>query len=439
MLENRETKDWSTRIAKATFEKEKVEDTKYGIIVEMFICDFFVSEEVIPEECKNFEKGVLKSFNLKDVKKSDLIVKEIFRERYTQSDEEEVDLRAIKKRMYALLNILKFDISDASELEIYIYKSALLGAVGSLFTAFEKDPVFNDMLNSHLIRKFRNAIYHLVCVLNREPVKRLKMVFLHFYEHCRRELSNYARFPSLSHLINENEKSDPMFKLILLKCLDTHSVLYEWEEPVEKELYECRKKFYEIIDFFKRHTMTYPQGNFLRDTEIAIRGNAIGLHAARLSAGAMSLLKGRATTLDENKKMVDVSLSASKKKEIQANFGKFIRTGGAFRHNDLLYSAVPQLFHVNMPSSKRNQSREHLEPQNFSSNKKEIKRVNKNRKNQESKNEYTWRSRSASLKAPSSIAPTVKTTFSNKNVNKLNQINNISINKEMKNEVSFTI
>lgn len=342
-------KDWSTRIAEGAAEKEAVEEVEYGVKIKFLICDFFVSEDVIPDECKIYEDGVL-YFNLKGIDFSDLIVKEIFRRRCFDIEDAETDISAIKIRMYALLNILKFDISHSSELEIRIYKSALLGAMGSLITALDENAVFCNVLNTQFKSKLRNATFHWDRVLDGVAEGILRTLFLHMYEHCRCELASHHHFPSLADLIKENEKFESEFKWIVEKCINTHSVFYEWKESVLEKLAKQKSTLSEIIAYCNNDPTSHSKGEYKRKTAIAIRGNAIGLYIARLSAGAMSLLKGRAHQLAKKKEegigIEASSLTQEEKKKVQQAYGRFIRHGCAFRHNELNYTELPKLFHV---------------------------------------------------------------------------------------------
>lgn len=195
---NTDTKDdWASRIARLKREKEDTENIEYGVKITTLVNDFFISEYVIPNQNKIYQNGKLQKFNFKGLNISDLIVKEIFRRKHFTTNYVETDIRYIKQRMFALFNILKFIPNKEDKQENYSYKSALLGAIGSLFTALEQNPVFADVLNNQFKKQFRNMVFHFGhLVLEREPFARLKLVFTHFYEHCRSELVAHYHFPS---------------------------------------------------------------------------------------------------------------------------------------------------------------------------------------------------------------------------------------------------
>lgn len=327
----------------------KIEEKKYGVIFKMEGCNFFVSEDVIPVECKIFHRGVLQSFNFKGIKKSDLIVKEIFRKTHVIPTQLKTDITDIKDRMYALFYILEFDFTNGTHFEKNIYKSALLGAIASLFSAFDKNTNYNNILNDQFRRKFRNTIYHLDCVFERTPVSTLKILILHFYEHCRSELSDHHDFPSVSNHVNEDEKLKLSFSNLLVSCLNIQSIYYEWKESVIIELAEKKENLSNIIQYFNKNPESHSLENFPREKSLAIRGNAIGLYIAQLSGAAMSLLKGRAYQTSENDEIENASLTKEQKKEIEEKYGNFIQIGSAFRHNEILYSTLTEKFNIKIP------------------------------------------------------------------------------------------
>ena len=74
--------DWASRISKLKRAKESAENTDYGIVIKSLINDFFISEYVISKQNKIYQDGVLQKFNLKGLKTSDLIIREVFRRKH---------------------------------------------------------------------------------------------------------------------------------------------------------------------------------------------------------------------------------------------------------------------------------------------------------------------------------------------------------------------
>lgn len=56
---------WASRIARLKREKEDTENIEYGINIKIFMNNFFISENVIPEKNKIYQQGKLQKFNLK--------------------------------------------------------------------------------------------------------------------------------------------------------------------------------------------------------------------------------------------------------------------------------------------------------------------------------------------------------------------------------------
>ncbi len=275
-------KDWTSRIARLQQEKEQVEKAEYGIVIKSLIKDFFVSEHVIPKKNKVYDKnGVLQKFNLQGLKTSDLIIREVFRRKHFANNFVATNIQPIKTRLFALFHILKFVPDKDSKQEIYAYKSALLGAIASLFTALESNAVFADVLNDQFKKQFRNMVFHFGHVtLEREPVERLRLVAIHIYEHCRQELTcHYNKFPSLANQMKEADKykahPNDIQWLVIDRTLDVHSAFYEYKNGIAERLVKQKAALAEMIQHFNKHPAAHSVGRFPEETALAIRGNAI--------------------------------------------------------------------------------------------------------------------------------------------------------------------
>jgi hypothetical protein len=345
-------KSWTERMAAANNERKAAEETQYGMLVETMLGKFFVTEDVIPASCKNYKNGKLASYTIDKNTQTLCIIQEIFRRNHSLSHGKITkNINPIKIRMLALLNILKFDSSKATILEKNIYKSALLGAAAALLTALENDSVFSDVLNIQFRKKLRNAIYHFGCAVDNKSELSLKRLFLHIYEHCREELLTCHKFPSLAAEITHEEKSEASFQGLIMHFLETHRIFYEWKKGVVTELDQQKTILDAIIKFYNENTGAHFSGEFPKETALAIRGNAIGLHVARLSSGAMSLLDQRAFQMDDKNEIDFVSLTEEERASIEKKFDGFIKIGNDFRHNNIDYSCLPQKFNVSLPAS----------------------------------------------------------------------------------------
>lgn len=354
--------DWNTRIAKAAAEKKSEENSSYGVKISTLMCDFFVSEDVIPAHCKIHEKGILKRFNLSSVDKYELIMKEIFRKKHSDDQDEKTDISIIKKAMFSLLNVLNFNVDNESKLEQSHYNCATSGAVAYLFSALDNNPVYNDVLNSTYRKKFRTMVYHFSCISKID-----KSLASHFYSHCRNELAQAYRFPELNYKVDDNERTKKSFIHSLIFCLDLSSIMYEWKDSVIEELNKIQKNFSQTLKYFNDNPALHSSGRFPQKTALAIRGNIIGLYVARLSSGAMSLLKNKTLEGIVNDKFIFAILTAEEKKAIQKKYGKFITTGNAFRHTELAFSALPAMFAVKIEIPKKESIAKEVTPSTPSS------------------------------------------------------------------------
>lgn len=256
--------------------------------------------------------------------------------------------------MFALFNILKFTPDKEDKQESYIYKSALLGAIGSLFTALEQNSVFADVLNNQFKKQFRNMAFHFChLILEREPVVRLKLVFTHFYEHCRNELAAHYQFPSLADQIQETDKykaeSNDIKWIIISRCLDVHSVFYEYNRDILEQLTKDKAALITMIQRFNDNPAAHSIGRFPEETASAIRGNALGLHAARLSGGVMAVIHERTwdkAAAQYSGDVKPVGLTEAQKQQLKKDYGEFIKVGSDFRHNHILYTQLLKQFKV---------------------------------------------------------------------------------------------
>ncbi len=339
-------RSWDVRLKDAQRDREEVEETTMGCYVEFFMRKFFISEEVIPERCKVYVKGKVKSYNFKGVELNDLVVKEVFRRRvnFKALSESKVDLTDISFRMEALWLILEQDCSDYQGLARNIYSHALLAAIASLFTALSEQKAFADILTGHLQKAFRKKAFHFhfsfrTRVNNTIDLITLKSFASHVYEHCCLELDSFCRFNRLTYPNPEAQRFTPEFKSLLGKCLDTHNVYYEFNNTLLTNLAKDSEQLQKIIALVNEDTQIFcSRSNGIKSRQ-AIIGNAIGLLAGNMSASVMSLLKDR-TYSDK--------LSDKQKTEIQDQYGCYVQKGCAFRHNEMSHVSMSVYFNISM-------------------------------------------------------------------------------------------
>ncbi len=340
-------KSWNDRINDAKQEKATAEDTTHGCYVELFMRDFFISDEVIPEHCKIYIGGRVKKYNFSEIDLHDLVVKEVFRRRihFKIISKLSVSMTDITFRMEALWLILEQNEREYKGLLRDIYCHALLGATASLLTALNNESAFSDILTTHLQKALRKRAFHFHFSFRQRnnrsiDIKTLKMFISHIYEHCRLELANFSECPPLSFKTPESQRHTPEFKNLLRNCLDIHSVYYEFNQRLMDHLAEDSLQLTEIIALFNEDSQAFCSANHGLKTQQAIAGNALGLLVANLSASVMSLKKGRTYS---NAKLSETQLT-----EIQDQYGIYVSNGCAFRHNRMSYISMIAYFNISM-------------------------------------------------------------------------------------------
>jgi WD40 repeat protein len=333
---------WEDRIAAANQEKSTTEDTRHGFFVKSLMVDFFVSESVIPERCKVYKKGRITSYDLKGIDEYDLVVKEIFQIKHSTSltNFKKINLSDIKNRLQALWLILEHNPATYTGTAKSIYTYALLGAIASLFSALVDHPQLSNLINLQYKKLFRKFAFHFNTAFIKQGLGSLIQLGRHFYEHCREELVLLHAFEKLSTPVSKEERLSPEFKNRLLCCLNLHSAFYEYNKSVVKNLAVDKAELDAAIVYLKKNPHTYCQGQRPTETSVAMCGNAIGLLVANLSANTMSLLKNR--TYSEE------PLCQAERKVITVQYGQFVQIGTAFRHNRMLYTALPESFGIKL-------------------------------------------------------------------------------------------
>lgn len=343
-------KSWDDRLKDARRDREEVEDTTKGCYVEFLMRKFFISEEVIPERCKIYFKGKVKSYNFKDVDLNDLVVKEVFRRRvnYKAVSASKIDMGNIVFRIEALWLILGHDHSAYRGLSHSIYSHALLAAVASLFTALSEHKAFSDILTEHFQKAFRKKAFHFHFSFrkrfrNAVDLETLKILATHIYEHCRLELADFCACEPLSSAVSEDQLYTVEFKSLLIRCLDAHAVYYEANQTLLDNLPKDSEQLKQIIALVNEDAQIFCSPKEGVKTRQAIVGNAVGLLVANMSASVMSLRKGR--TYSEQK------LTEKQNAEIQEEFGCYVQKGCAFRHNELSFMSIIVYFNISMGRS----------------------------------------------------------------------------------------
>lgn len=343
-------KSWDERVKDARQERDEIEESSMGCYVEFFMRKFFISEEVIPERCKVYVKEKVKSYNFRGINLNDLVVKEVFRRRvnFKVVPRSAIDMSDITFRMEALWLILEQDESEFKGLARDIYSHALLAATASLFTALSDHKAFEDILTVHLQKAFRKRALHFhfsfrYRVNNAIDLKTLKLFVAHIYEHSRLELANFSKCLPLSFKAPEEQRYTPEFQALLGKCLDTHSVYYEFNKTLITNLEKDSEQLKEIIALINEDATIFCSPSNGIKTRQAITGNAVGLLVANISASVMSLTKDR-TYSDK--------LEEKQKVEIRANYGFYVQNGSAFRHNKCSYMSMIVYFNISMGQSK---------------------------------------------------------------------------------------
>jgi hypothetical protein len=331
---------WEDRIAAGRLAREGIESTDTGFYIKSLLVDFFISDAVIPQKCKKYEKGVLKSYDLTGLSEWDLIVKQVFRVKHSNNSNHPAttDIGDIKLRMKALWLILEYQHRNTLEISRSIYAHALLGAIGSLFTALDDHAIFSDVLDANYRKRFRNIVFHFKFVYLKQDIEILRTLGAHFYQHCQLEFANLCQLPTLSRPLRDTQRFSTQFKRSLIICLDTHSALYEYRERVKKMLAQDKIEFNAMISYLQSNPLPYDATQHSQDTALAICGNAIGLYIGSLSANTMSLLKNRTYS--------DGALSKEEIESVRDHYGHYIQIGAAFRHNKVLYGALPAIFEV---------------------------------------------------------------------------------------------
>ena len=348
-------KSWQERIDAAESEISETENTEFGVYVTTAsLVRFFVSESVIPNQCKEICKGRVKSYNLAGIDQVDLIVKEVFRVKH-RSDRAVVgsaNIGDIADRMQALWLILEHDHSVYGGIAQSIIQYALLGAIASLFTAFDDHPHYADVLNFQYRKTFRKFAFHFKALLLKEGLESLKILAVHFYEHCREELMTVRNFMPLRRQCSHVDRFSANFKRWLVACLDSHPCFIEYNNRVIKMLADDKADLERVIAFLKKNPYAFSAGEQPNTTCLAICGNAVGLLVSNLSANTMSLLKNRTYST--------AMLSDEERRTVNNLYGKFVQIGIAYRHNKILYTALPGCFALKVgrqPKSRKSEKK----------------------------------------------------------------------------------
>lgn len=347
---------WEEKKAKADHERKKIEkaeeqegnnNLEYGIYVELFIQPFFVSEKCIPKRAHIYEKGK-KKYDLSGLNMHELIISEIFTKKHDTDIQTKHEIKDIQPRLYALYNILNYDIPILTKIEIYTYKTALLGAVGSLIAALETHPIYKDVINNQFKAKLRNVIFHINTAILRQHFDNLKLLFSHIYDHCRQELISSHSFPILPYPLIAEDRMSNKFKQLIENIIETHKVLCESENFYISELPNLKIYLNAIFEYFNNQPALHSQGKYPKQTAIAIRGNAIGYHLGRISGATMAISKNRAFNTDDFKGTPygTHSLTLEQRRTIQNEYNQYIFAGNKFRHAEILYSDLLRKYKV---------------------------------------------------------------------------------------------